>query len=149
MVGFKIGLPIIGDIAIGVWFGDHKAELDRPAFAYVCHTAFLDVRIDAIPMNDHNLPCMLLALGSMANCVLNDHKCWRLFECEWEGVAVSAQYVLMGSGVVRPQTLHLHQRKVLLFLLLRASFSGHLQVLHKHLRTKFDIAGIVSVCPAL
>ena len=44
MVGFKIGLPIIGDIAIGVWFGDHKAELDTPAFAYVCHTAFLDVR---------------------------------------------------------------------------------------------------------
>ena len=44
MVGFQIGLPIFGDIAIGVWFGDHKAELDTPAFAYVCHTAFLDVR---------------------------------------------------------------------------------------------------------
>lgn len=44
MVGFQIGLPVFGDIAVGVWFGDHKSELDTPALAYVCHTAFLDVR---------------------------------------------------------------------------------------------------------
>ena len=43
MVGFRVNLPILGDITLGLWFGDHKSELDPPAFAYAANTAFLQV----------------------------------------------------------------------------------------------------------
>jgi hypothetical protein len=45
LVPFEIGVPVAGDVAIGVWFGSYNlgARLHgRPALAYAFHTAFLD-----------------------------------------------------------------------------------------------------------
>ena len=44
MVGFRVKIPILGDITLGLWFGDHRAEHDPPAFAYAVNTAFLQVQ---------------------------------------------------------------------------------------------------------
>jgi hypothetical protein len=41
LVGFHVGVKLEGDIAIGLWFGDHKSDTDPPALAYVFHTAFV------------------------------------------------------------------------------------------------------------
>ncbi len=41
MVGFRVKIPILGDITLGLWFGDHRTEHDPPAFAYAANTAFL------------------------------------------------------------------------------------------------------------
>jgi len=43
MVGFRVKIPILGDITLGLWFGDHRTEHDPPAFAYAANTAFLQV----------------------------------------------------------------------------------------------------------
>ena len=42
---FKIEMPVVGDIAIAMWFGSYNLGQrlhSRPAFAYSFHTAFAD-----------------------------------------------------------------------------------------------------------
>ncbi|KAA6416552.1 MAG: hypothetical protein FRX49_13477 [Trebouxia sp. A1-2] len=44
LVPFNIGVPVVGDITIGVWFGHHNLGQrlhGRPALSYAFHTAFL------------------------------------------------------------------------------------------------------------
>ena len=43
MVGFRVKIPILGDITLGLWFGDHRTEHDPPAFAYAANTSFMQV----------------------------------------------------------------------------------------------------------
>ena len=41
---FNIGVPVVGDITIGVWFGHHNLGQrihGRPSLSYAFHTAFL------------------------------------------------------------------------------------------------------------
>jgi hypothetical protein len=45
MVPFDIGVPISGDVAIGLWFGAYNLGQrlhSRPAAAYAFHTAFFE-----------------------------------------------------------------------------------------------------------
>lgn len=41
LIGFRVGVPLDGDIVIALWFGDMVREQDVPAFAYAFHTAFV------------------------------------------------------------------------------------------------------------
>eukprot|EP00884_Botryococcus_braunii_P013188 jgi/Botrbrau1/21870/Bobra.0249s0001.1 len=58
LVPFNIGVPVVGDIALGIWFGSYNlgARLhSRPAISYVFHTAFLEdsglERVDATQLD--------------------------------------------------------------------------------------------------
>ena len=41
LIGFRVGIPLDGDIVIALWFGDIVRETDTPAFVYAFHTAFV------------------------------------------------------------------------------------------------------------
>ena len=40
LIGFRVSLPLDGDITIALWFGDIVRDTDAPALAYTFHTAF-------------------------------------------------------------------------------------------------------------
>lgn len=40
LIGFRVGVPLDGDIVIALWFGDIVRDTDTPAFSYAFHTAF-------------------------------------------------------------------------------------------------------------
>jgi hypothetical protein len=47
LVPFDIGVPIAGDVTIGLWFGAYNLGQrlhSRPAAAYAFHTAFFEER---------------------------------------------------------------------------------------------------------
>ena len=39
-MGFRVGVPLEGDIVIALWFGAVVRDTDAPALAYAFHTAF-------------------------------------------------------------------------------------------------------------
>ncbi len=39
-MGFRVGVPLEGDIVIALWFGTVVRDTDAPALAYAFHTAF-------------------------------------------------------------------------------------------------------------
>ena len=41
LIGFRVGIPLDGDIVIALWFGNIVRETDTPAFTYAFHTAFV------------------------------------------------------------------------------------------------------------
>lgn len=48
---FDIGVPVLGDVTIAIWFGGHNLGERfylRPALAYAFHTAFADVGVDRV-----------------------------------------------------------------------------------------------------
>jgi hypothetical protein len=51
LVPFEVGVPVVGDVTIAVWFGKHNLGERlhaRPAFAYAFHTAFLGDGIERV-----------------------------------------------------------------------------------------------------
>lgn len=62
LVPFDIGVPISGDVAIGLWFGAYNLGQrlhSRPAAAYAFHTAFFEEN-----KVTHSLPLIMTMHGS-------------------------------------------------------------------------------------
>ena len=51
LVPFDIGVPVLGDVTIAIWFGEHNLGerlYQRPALAYAFHTAFAETGVDRV-----------------------------------------------------------------------------------------------------
>lgn len=52
LVGFRVGVPLEGDITIALWFGAVVRDTDPPALAYAFHTAFVAPGVMRIEARD-------------------------------------------------------------------------------------------------
>lgn len=55
-LGFTIDIPIIGEIALGLWLDDHKGEWDPPQLACSFHTVFDGCGLLRMVPDDLDLP---------------------------------------------------------------------------------------------
>jgi hypothetical protein len=58
LIGFRVGIPLDGDIAIALWFGDIVRETDTPAFTYAFHTAFVGSGVSCAVNSTNVLRCL-------------------------------------------------------------------------------------------
>lgn len=52
LVGFRVGIPLHGNITVALWFGSVVRDTDPPAMAFAFHTAFTAAGVLRIEARD-------------------------------------------------------------------------------------------------
>lgn len=66
LVGFDIGIPVNGDIVLGLSLADHRAQWDTPALAYAVHTSFVSPGVIRVTGQDVDVPGAMPRVGHAA-----------------------------------------------------------------------------------